>query len=72
MPGRNRGVRDGIEIFVPDGGEILQVHAAVERPRTRLAAVYGNLMAAFHKARGEFFRKGFESAVICGNSARAE
>ena len=72
VSGRNRGVRDGVEIFVPDGGEVLQVNAAVEGSRTSLPAIDSHLMAALHQARGEFFRKGFESAVACGNSARPE
>ena len=63
---------DGVEIFVADGGQILQAHAAIERFRSALAAVDGDLVAAFHQTGGEFLGEGFETAVVGGNAARAE
>src|SRR5262249_9574907 len=72
MPGRYRSVCDGVEVFMPDGWKILQMHAAIHCRLTWLPAVDCGLMAAGDKASGELFRKGLESAVIRGNSARPE
>src|SRR5260370_40691943 len=71
MTGGDGGGHDGVEVFMPDGGEILQAYAAEGQFRMRLATVDGYVMAAFHQARGEFFREGFESAVPGGYAAAA-
>ena len=73
VEGGEEGVRQGVEILVADGGQVDQPHAAVHRLRgCALAAVDGDLVAARGQPGGEFFGKGFESAVVGRNAARAE
>ena len=69
---RNQGMRDGIEIFVADGGQIFQPHAAIHGLRIALAAIDRHLMTAGREPRGEFLGKRFEAAVIGWNPSGAE
>ncbi len=62
----------GLEVFVADGGEILQAHAAEYAGRLPFPAVDGDLVAALHQARGKLLGEGFEAAVAGGNAACAE
>src|SRR5437763_1892559 len=72
MKGRQRSVRDCIEILVTNGGEISQANPAVGRLRIPLPAVHGDFVTAGRQAGGYLFGKSFESAVACGNAARAQ
>src|SRR5690348_16673895 len=65
-------MRQRVEILVTDGGIVLKLHAAVYRVRRLFAAVNPHLMAAGHESGGKLFRKGFESAVVGRDAARAE
>ena len=62
----------GIEVLIANRGQVLKIDASVDFRAVLLAAINGDVMAPCAQARGEFFRKGFESAVIRGNTARAE
>ncbi len=65
-------MRQGVEIFVADGGQVLQADAAIDGFGEPLAAVDRHAVSARGQPGGELFGEGFESAVIGGNAARAE
>ena len=46
MQRRKKSVRDGVEIFVPDGGQVLEPHAAIVRLAYALPAIDGQGVAA--------------------------
>ncbi len=64
-------VRQGVEIFVANGGKILQADAAIYRVFESLAAIDGDLVSARYQPGGKLFGEGFESAVIGWDAARA-
>jgi len=71
MESRKKCVRQGVEVFVANGGKILQADAAIYRVFESLAAIDGDLVSARHQPGGDLFGEGFEPAVICGDAARA-
>ena len=65
-------VRERVEIFVANGGEMLQADAVVYRVLVALAAIDGDLVSARNQAGGKLFGEGFKSAVIGRDAARAD
>ena len=65
-------MRQRIEVFVVDGGQVEQADAAINRLAVTLAAVDGHRMAARGQPDGKLFRERLESAVIGRNAARSE
>ena len=72
VQGGDEGVRQGVEVLVADGGQVVQAHAAVAASRMPLAAIDGDLVPARRQARGKLFGEGLEAAVTGRNAARAE
>ena len=70
--GGNGGVGDGIEVFVADGGQVLEPDAAVFGLGMALPAVDRDGVAARGQADGNLLREGLESAVTGRNAPRTE
>ena len=65
-------VRERIEIFVPDGGQIFQPHAAIGRLRNIFPAVNRDAVTACDQPRGKLFGESLESAIARRDAAGAE
>src|SRR5450432_1884108 len=72
MASGKEGVRQSVQIFVADTGQIDQLDAAIGGLLVLFAAVDGYLMATPHKARGNLFGEGFEASIVRRNSPGAE
>jgi len=67
-----KSVRQRVEIFVPDGGNVNQVDSAIKVVLVALSAIDRYMMAACSQARRQFFGEGFKAAVSRRNTACAQ
>ncbi len=65
-------VRQGVEILVANGRQVLQSNAAVDGLGMPLAAIDRYAVSALRQSRGKLFREGFEAAIVSGDSAGSE
>ncbi len=68
---REEGVGQSIEVFVPDGGQILKPDAAILRMGRALSAIDGDLVPTGRETVGEFFGEGLKPTVVGGDAARS-
>jgi|SRR5580658_8827527 hypothetical protein len=65
-------MRQGVEVFVADGREVLQADAAIDRVLKSLPAIDGYLVSARCESGGKLFGEGFESPIISRDAAGAK
>jgi len=63
VEGGVEGMGEGFGVFVAEGGEVLEVDAAVGGGGVAIAAVDGDVVAAEDEPGGELFGEGFKAAV---------
>jgi hypothetical protein len=68
----SEGVDDGLQILVPESGQVLEPHAEIDRLAVPGTAVNRNFVPAPGKPPGQFLGEGLESPIAGGNAARAE
>lgn len=69
---RQASVRECVEIFVPDGWYVNQLHAAVAIAAVAFAAIDSYIVSPLHKPDRQLFRKCFKATVVCRNAASSQ
>jgi len=68
----NRGMSDGIEIFIANGRKPNEAHSAIIGlivMDVMRAAIYRNGMSTLNQARAQFFSARLKAAIIGGDAA---
>ena len=66
-----RGMSDGVEVLVPQGGKGNELHAAVLGCGARAPAVHRHLEPPLNQSGREFFGEGLKAAIAGRNAASA-